>query len=37
VLTGDDIVRQGGAGEQAAFVTNWLNEAIEAARRILAE
>jgi hypothetical protein len=32
VLTGEDIVSQGDAGEQAAFVTNWLNEAIVAAR-----
>jgi hypothetical protein len=37
VLTGEDIVRQGDAGEQAAFVTTWLNEAIEAARAVIAK
>jgi len=37
VLTGEDIVRQGDAGEQAAFVTTWLNEAMEAARMAIAK
>lgn len=37
VLAGEHIVRQGSAGEQDAFVTSWLKEAIEAARRVLGE
>ena len=37
VLTGEEVARQESAGDQAAFVTDWLNEAIEAARGILAE
>jgi hypothetical protein len=37
VLTGEEVGRKESAEEQAAFVTDWLNEAVEAARRILAE
>lgn len=37
VLISEEVCRQESGDDQAAFVTDWLNEAIEAARGILAE